>query len=81
MMLDTLYLSRDTFGQNKGRLTGRVKFTNGAGEIQLNLAPDTAEKILAIVADALVDAARETAQAMTAQIINATAALPAKDAA
>lgn len=81
MMLDTLYLSRDTFGPNKGRLTGRVKFTNGAGEIQLNLAPDTSEKILAIVADALVDAARETAQAMTAQIINATAALPAKDAA
>lgn len=76
MKLKNLYLRRETWGPNEGRIVGSVEFENGHGEIKLNLCPDASDRILTVVADCLVDSAKETAHALTASII-----YPTKDAA
>jgi hypothetical protein len=75
MILESLDLSLDQWGDNKGRYTGRAIFAGNKGKVQINLSPDTSDKVLKILASQLVEAAQETAKLMTAQIIS-TAANP-----
>lgn len=69
MILENIEISLDKWGENKGRYVGRVKFGNEGGRIEINLTPDTSEKVLALLANQVVAAAQETAKMMAAQVI------------
>jgi hypothetical protein len=73
MILEYLNLEIDRWGENEGRYIGKAKFSGKGGKVEINLSPDTSDKILALLADQLVVAAQETASLLTAQVI-ATAA-------
>jgi hypothetical protein len=73
MILQSISLELDRWGKHEGRYTGRARFSNDCGNVEVILAPDTSDKILALLADQLVAAAQETAKLMTAQIISTAA--------
>lgn len=56
--LDSLNLTLIDWGSEKGRYKGNIKFNNHLGNITLNLDNDTSEKILAVIADQIVESAR-----------------------
>ena len=69
MELESLYLTKETYGPNKGKISGKITFQGNAGEISLVLTPANAQEILRICADRLVEQSREAAMSMTAAII------------
>lgn len=77
MELRTIYLSRETYGADKGKLKGNVTVSTLAGEIKLYLSEEKAGRILNICADQLVENAKEVAQNITKEILehNPNAAL------
>lgn len=56
-------------------LTGEVTFAGSNGKVQLALNEETSKKILAVVAEQLVESSKELAEKMTAEIIQAAPAL------
>ena len=79
--LTNLFIKLETYGVNKDRYTGSVEFANEHGTVEINLGPEVAEKILAVVADQLVESSKEIAANLTAEIINQDHALPSPEAA
>lgn len=77
MQLKSLVLTRVQWGERVGQFEGDVCFTEPKGEIKIMLTQEHISGILTLCADALVQSTREVANIMTANIINATAALPA----
>lgn len=69
MELRMLHLSRETYGESKGRLKGKLSVTTSYGEIDLKLEDERAEQILQIVADQLVESAKEVAQNITREVL------------
>ena len=61
-LIKQIYLSTEDYGPNKGVLRGTIKFANSRGEIQVNIDPQKIERIVAVLAEELVDTARETAR-------------------
>lgn len=51
-------------------LRATVEVIGDHGKTELNLGPEASDRIVAIIADELAKAARATAEAMTAEIIN-----------
>jgi len=78
MQLDKIYITRSDYGQNKGRLSGRIGFKGACGNIELTLNESLSQKIVAICADEMVAASKDIAANMTAEIINAAPELIAK---
>lgn len=70
MKLKTVYLSYQTYGAFQGKYTGHVEFEGLAGEMKILLPPELSSRILAVCAELLVTQAKETAQTMTATIID-----------
>ena len=70
MRFESLYLTR-CWGE-KG-VTGKVKFTNQLGEIELKINEDQCQQILAICADSLVAISKAAADEMCAKIVESTA--------
>lgn len=68
-LVKSLSIYMEDYGPDKGKLKGSVEFVGVHGEIKVRLNNDTAGRMLAVVADNLVSAARETAAMMTAQVI------------
>lgn len=68
-LLKSIYLSTESYGPRKGRLTGNAEFTNQFGEVKITINPEHAARIVEILAEALVATTRETAQLMTSQVI------------
>jgi hypothetical protein len=50
-------------------LVGEVEFKNEDGKIQINLSEAAAQKVLALVAEGLVEAAQEVATRLTAAVL------------
>jgi hypothetical protein len=69
MELNTLHLTRESWGSDKGKLKGRLSVTTESGEIHLTLTQEKAERILTIVAEQLVDQAKEIAHNLTREIL------------
>lgn len=69
MKLKSLYIRRSYDGD---KLNGEIEFLNQYGEIKLTLDEATNNKLLAVVADSLVDSARTIAADLTANVIDAT---------
>lgn len=71
MKMKNLWINRN---QYTGAFTGRIEFEGEAGAVTVNLSPDASGKMMAVVADAMVGAAREVAERLTAECLAATPA-------
>ena len=69
MQLERLSLRLSTYGADIGKYTGTASFRNQYGEINLLLTSELSNRILQVCAEELVAASKETAQNMTAAIL------------
>lgn len=72
-LIKSIYLSMVDYGPDKGKLDGNITFLNNHGEMKVRINNEQAEKIVAILADNLVKTAQETANLMTAQVLQQAA--------
>ena len=72
-LINSIYLSMETYGPDKGKLSGSIEFINAHGAMKVRINNAQAEKIVAILADNLVQTAKETAQLMTSQVLQQAA--------
>lgn len=70
MTLESLQIQRMTYGANKGKMEGAIKFENPQGNVQIMLDDETCHRILVLCADGLVTTAKAVALDLTAEIIN-----------
>lgn len=56
----------------------QVEVESPFGEIKLNLDADRTQQIVSVIADLIAEAGQETARALTAEVINGDALLPAE---
>jgi len=83
MQLNELTIQRNTYsfehqGVASGAVYGRITFEgSNKHEVRLVLTARQIEKILAIVADSMVETTRELANDLTANIIESATSLPA----
>ena len=69
MELSRLNITRKLYGANEGKMVGEISFISDGGTIELILSPEACSKILAVCAEDLVEMAKETANNLTAEII------------
>lgn len=69
MQLERLDISRNQYGDNKGKMVGEITFSSPASKIQLILTDDACHKILKFCAEALVESSQSVAQQLTSEII------------
>ncbi len=69
MKLERLGMRLATYGVNEGRFIGAAEFAGNAGKIELNLSPEQCERIFEVLADCLVNTAKESAQLLTVSIL------------
>jgi len=83
MQLNELIISRNRYnfehqGVSPGGISGRIAFSDtNKCEVTLVLRPDHIDKILAIVAQSMVDTTRELVTELTANVIQHAAQIPA----
>lgn len=70
MILEKLYMARQSYGPNIGKLEGELEFSNPKGKIQLILNDETCNKILGLCAEGMVQSAQQVAKELTAAIIS-----------
>lgn len=75
MILKSLQIARkdDWLDKSDGPLVGVVRFSGKHGEVSINLSEAAAKRILAVVADGIVEASQEVAKELTADVLNQTA--------
>jgi len=71
MLLQSLTLRVEEWGENKGKYSGTVSFLGESGVTQLNINAKISQAILSACAEALVESAKEVADNMTAETIDA----------
>ena len=69
MEFESLSLTKETYGANKGRIVGRIEFRGVFGSVGLSLNPEAAQAMLKIVAEQMVEASKTLATNLTAEII------------
>lgn len=69
-LVKSLYVTMQDYGPDKGKLTGKIEFINQHGEISVRLGQERAAQIVAILADSLVDTAKQTAALMTSEVLS-----------
>lgn len=69
-----------TYSKPKGDepYLAQIEVESPHGEIKLNIDADRTKQIVALIADMIAEAGRQTAEAMTAEVINGTALLTAE---
>lgn len=79
MILKSLTIHRKSVWDERcdSPLVGEIEFKSEHGKISLNLSEEAAQKILAFVAEGMVQASQQIATKLTAQVIMASA--PALD--
>ena len=68
-MLDQLHISRATYGENKGKLEGRISVVLPHGKMELVLTDEQAEAIVGVVSECLVSYSRDVADQMNTAIL------------
>jgi hypothetical protein len=68
-LVKSIYLRVQDYGPDKGKLQGDIEFINQHGEIKVRVGNERAAQIVAILADSLVDTARQTASLMTSEVL------------
>lgn len=74
---DTSYYSYTPSSSAPITYVGELEFRGSNGEVKLKLNEDLSKKILAVVADSMVESTKELARGLTAEIISGLPALPA----
>ena len=72
MELSSLYLTRCSYGEHKGQVSGEIIFAGDAGKVTLALGPKEAQEILRICAVRLVAQSQEIAVNLTAEVIESS---------
>lgn len=81
MLLESLVLHKQSWGEDIGKLKGSVEFTSPIGKMTVVIDPVKASRIIEIVAEELVAQAKVTAALMAAQVVEqVTPALEAPNA-
>ena len=76
MRMTKLQVELMEYGANKGKFVGRVHFNNAYdASIEIPLSDEVARKVLEVCAEQVVQAGKDTAEMMTAQVIEATNAV------
>lgn len=73
-MLETLHISRATYGANKGKLEGRIGVASHEGKVELILTDEQSEAIIAIVSECLVAYSKGIADQMNVAMVQGTEA-------
>jgi S-adenosylmethionine hydrolase len=68
-LIKSVYLRIEEYGPDKGKLLGKIEFINQHGEITARINQEQAGKIIAVLADSLVQTAQQTAALMTSEVI------------
>lgn len=68
-LVKSIYLNLQDYGPDKGKLQGSIEFVNQHGEIKVRVGSERAAQIVAILAESLVDTARQTASLMTSEVL------------
>lgn len=68
MKLDTLRIERQKYGLDKDKMFGEISFENQYSKVSVKLTEDQAYKLLAIVADAMVENAQECSKLLASDI-------------
>jgi len=71
VILKSLVIQRQNNWDEKctGALVGAIKFKNDHGSIELTLSEEMAQKILALVAEGVVESAKEVATKLTSALL------------
>lgn len=67
MLLEKLWMHR----RYDKSINGEIEFVGEVGKISLNLSDEQCKKILAVMGDALIETAKDTANLLTANVIEA----------
>lgn len=78
MQLESLRIERMAWGKNEGMLEGCIVFKNRNGEVKLFLNDEVSSRLLAIVADGVVESSKQIANDLTTAVITAAPALENK---
>lgn len=79
MILEQLSITKNrSYDAQPDGFKGRVKFTNAQGTVELELNHEVSTKILAVVADAVVESAKDIAHNLSANVFTQLA-LPKND--
>lgn len=73
--MHTIHLTRSSYGSDEGKLSGNVSFTAATGEIKFNLTEEHCQKIVDIMADALIEYTQVAADKMHQAVIDSTSLL------
>lgn len=68
-VVKAVYLRLEEYGPDKGKLKGNIEFINQHGELHVRIGNERAAQIVAILADSLVDTAKQTASLMTSEVL------------
>ena len=74
MQLESLWI-RKNYGDTA--LRAGIEFSGRHGKVELNLPEDTTKRLLAVVADLVVEAGQQVARDLTAETIEAAPTAPA----
>jgi DICT domain-containing protein len=78
MKLERLSISRSGWGKDMGKLTGEIEFDNQHAKVTVKLSEDKANKILAIIAEQIVENAREVSALLVQEVLDGRI-IPAPD--
>ncbi len=68
MRLDTLRIERQKYGLDKDKMFGEISFENQYSKVSVKLTEDQAWKLLAIVADSIVENAQESSKMLVSDL-------------
>lgn len=68
-LVKNLYLRMEEYGPDKGQLTGTIEFLGKYGEVKVRVNNEQAGRMLTIVAEEIIAAAKQTASMLTAEVI------------
>ena len=71
LVLQTLNINMQTYGENKGQYIGTAKFQCDEGTVEVRIGHGHAHRILEICSDAIIRQAEKVADAMIAPLIEA----------
>ena len=74
MQMKNLYVRREEYGKDKGKLSGKVEFSSELGDVHLNLDEEMSRAIVQICSEAIVRAAQEVALNLTRTVIESSEA-------
>lgn len=70
MILETLYISKNaSWVANPGEYSGNITFKSSSGEVKINVSHAVSARILSIVAEEIVAAAKSLSSILASEVI------------